>query len=102
MSAARIFKWITGILEAVLAIPMLGGLVILGNGYAPLGLMLILHIITMVISSRNRVKKYGSVLGIITSCLGWIPILGWILHAVTAIALIWDASKNDAGQAKAS
>ncbi|EGK08254.1 hypothetical protein ACFQ49_13750 [Kroppenstedtia eburnea] len=95
MSTARILKWISGILEAVLAIPVLGGLIVLGNGYAPLGVMLILHIITMAVSSQAGVKKHGSILGIITSCLGWIPVLGWILHAVTAIALILDAAKSD-------
>ncbi|GGA43202.1 hypothetical protein GCM10007416_15330 [Kroppenstedtia guangzhouensis] len=95
MSTAQILKWISGILEALLAIPVLGGLIILGNGYVPLGVMLILHIITMVVSSQAGVKKHGSILGIITSCLGWIPVLGWMLHAVTAIALILDAAKND-------
>lgn len=63
MSTARILKWISGILEAVLAIPVLGGLIVLGNGYAPLGVMLILHIITMAVSSQAGVKKHGSILG---------------------------------------
>lgn len=41
VSTAQILKWISGILEALLAIPVLGGLIILGNGYVPLGVMLI-------------------------------------------------------------
>ncbi|MFC4076175.1 hypothetical protein [Salinithrix halophila] len=95
MSAARIMKWITGGLEALLGIPILGGLIVLGGSYAPLGVMLLLHIITLIISSSRKVDKHGSILGIITSCLAWIPIVGWLLHMITAVILLVNASKPE-------
>ncbi|MFD1428388.1 hypothetical protein JOD24_003129 [Kroppenstedtia sanguinis] len=95
MSTARILKWISGGLEGILAIPVLGGLIVVTNSYTPLVVMLVLHIITLVISIRAQVNKYGSIMGIITSCLAWIPILGWFLHILAAILLMIDAVKND-------
>lgn len=94
MSNSRILKWVTGSCELILAIPLVGGLIVLGTWYTVLGVMLILHIITLVLSSRNREPVYGSVLGIVTSLLAWIPILGWVLHLITAILLMVAASKK--------
>ncbi|OML69457.1 hypothetical protein BCA97_24245, partial [Salmonella enterica subsp. enterica serovar Enteritidis] len=54
MSKSRIMKWITGIFDACLAIHFIGGLFIISNGYSPLMVMLILHIITLVLSKRDQ------------------------------------------------
>ncbi|MFC4076171.1 hypothetical protein [Salinithrix halophila] len=96
MSSVRLMKWITGGLEGVLAIPVLGGLIVISMGYVPLGLMLILHIVTLVLCIKSQAPKYGSILGIVTSLLAWIPFLGWIMHVVTAILLMVDAAKKEA------
>ncbi|MFS0655375.1 hypothetical protein [Bacillus sp. 179-C3.3 HS] len=95
MSISRTMKWITGIFEACLAIPVIGGLFIISNGYTPLLVMLILHIITLVLSKRDQGPIIGSIVGIITSCLGWIPIVGFILHIITAFILIITALIHD-------
>lgn len=95
MSISRIMKWITGIFEACLAIPVIGGLFVISNGYSPLMVMLILHIITLVLSKRDQGPMIGSIIGIVTSCLAWIPILGFILHIITALALIITALVPD-------
>lgn len=95
MSISRIMKWITGIFEACLAIPVIGGLFVITNGYSPLMVMLILHIITLVLSKRDQGPMIGSIIGIVTSCLAWIPILGFILHIITALALIVTALVPD-------
>jgi len=84
-------KWVTGGMEAFLAIPVLGGLTVMGFGYSPLGLMLILHIITLVFSAKEGQKFHGSIWGIVASCLGWVPFVGWALHTITAIILMIDA-----------
>ena len=98
MSISRIMKWITGIFEACLAIPVIGGLFVISNGYSPLMVMLILHIITLVLSKRDQGPMIGSIIGIVTSCLAWIPILGFILHIITALALIVTALVPDEKQ----
>ena len=87
-------KWITGTAEAVLGIPFIGGLFILSTGWTPLFVMLVLHIVTLALSVQENTQKYGSVSGIIASALGWIPFLGMLLHIVTAILLLFDASKS--------
>ena len=93
MSASRVLKWVTGGLEAFLGIPFFGGAFILSLAWTPLAVMLALHIVTLVIAKRDGGGSPGSVLGIITSCIGWIPIVGMIMHIITAIFLMIDAAK---------
>ncbi|WP_087973598.1 hypothetical protein [Oceanobacillus rekensis] len=88
MSISRIFKWITGLFEALLGFPILGGAYIIANAWTPLFVMLILHIITLIITRRDNGSIVGSVSGIITSLVGWIPVVGMIMHLLTAIILI--------------
>ena len=94
MGIAIILKWVTGVFEALLGIPFLGGLFILANGWAPLGIMLVLHIVTLVFSVKYMQNKYGSILGILTSLIGWIPVVGMAMHIATGICLIYDAAKS--------
>jgi hypothetical protein len=90
MMVSTILKLVTGGLEAFWGIPILGGSLILGMAWAPLGVMFILHIITLVFSVIEKRSFHGSILGIITSCLGWIPFVGMTLHIITAIVLLID------------
>lgn len=94
MSNSRVMKWVTGAFEIFLGIPVIGGLFIIGTWYIPLFVMLVLHIITLVLSSSNREPKYGSVLGIVTSLVAWIPFVGMILHIITGILLMVTAAKK--------
>lgn len=87
MSPSKILKWITGGAEAFLGIPLIGGFFIISQGWTPLFVMLILHIITLLITNKDGGVNGGSILGIITSCIGWIPIVGMIMHIITAIVL---------------
>ena len=80
----KVLRWISFSLEALLAIPVLGGAIILGLVWTPLVLMFILHLVTLILSP----KKAGSIVGLIASVLGWIPILGWALHLAAAITLL--------------
>ncbi|WP_077620015.1 hypothetical protein [Bacillus sinesaloumensis] len=95
MSVSRILKWVTGGLEAILGIPFLGASIIIGFFWAPLGIMLILHIITLVLTKKDGGSYVGSILGIITSCIGWIPFVGMTMHILSAIFLMIDANKVD-------
>lgn len=92
MSMVTLLKWITGGIEAFLAIPFVGGIYIISSGWATLGVMLVLHLVTLVLSIKNGSVSIGSIFGILASVLGVIPGVGWFLHVITAIILIVDAS----------
>lgn len=95
MSAARILMWITGGLEAFLGIPVFGGTFVISLLWTPLAVMLVLHIVTFVLAQEKERNTRGSVLGIITSCIAWIPIVGMVMHILTAIFLLIDAGEAD-------
>ena len=95
MSSSRILKWVSGGLEAILGVPVLGAAIILGLFWIPLAIMLVLHIVTLVLTKKDGGRSTGSILGIVTSCIGWIPFVGMILHILSAIFLMIDASKPD-------
>ncbi|MDN7247371.1 hypothetical protein QWY16_05635 [Planococcus shenhongbingii] len=84
--------WITGLAEAALAIPFIGGSLVISTGYAALGVMFVLHAITLFFCFREYSPKSGSILGIITSLLAWIPLIGWAMHLLTALVLIISAA----------
>lgn len=94
MNISTILKWISGGLEAFWGVPFIGGAIILAHAWTPLAFMLILHIITLIFSIIERKRFHGSVLGIITSSLGWIPVLGMMMHIITAVFLLIDAYRS--------
>ena len=78
-------------MELCLSIPFLGGLFIIGNLWAPLFFMFILHIFTLVISLMEKRSFYGSTFGILTSILGVIPFVGMMMHFISAMLLFLSA-----------
>lgn len=98
VSSSRVMKWVSGALEIVLGIPVLGATIVMGGLYIPLGVMLVLHIITLVLSVKNSEKYYGSVLGIITSLVAWIPFVGMTLHIISGILLMVTAAQKNKEQ----
>lgn len=99
MKVSTILKWITGGLEALLGIPILGGSIILSFAWTPLLVMGILHIVALIFSIRDNEKKYGNILGIVTSIVAWVPFLGMVMHIITAVLLLMDAAKAQRAQA---
>ncbi|HLS09898.1 hypothetical protein [Lentibacillus sp.] len=95
MSLSRIMKWITGGCEAFLGIPIIGGSFILSTAWGALFVMFILHIVTLFIARNEKGNLTGSILGMVTSFVGVIPIIGMIMHIITAIILIIDAATNE-------
>jgi len=87
MGAAATLMLVTAILELILGIPFLGGSIVMFFFYVPLFVMLIMHVISLVLVSRENKSKAGNILGIVTSCLAWIPFVGMALHLATAITL---------------
>ena len=95
MSTSRILKWVSGSLEALLGFPILGASIVLGLAWTPLVFMLALHIVTLIFTNKDGGSKTGSVLGIITSCVAVIPFVGMVMHIITAVLLMMDASKPE-------
>jgi hypothetical protein len=94
ISKARILKWISGGLEAALGIPLLGGTLVVSLLWTPLVVTLILHIVAVVLSKQENRPITGNILGIVTSCVGWIPIVGMIMHIISAIIILVEAGTN--------
>lgn len=61
--------------------------------WIPLFIMLALHIVTLVFCSNENQSKAPSIVGIVTSCVGWIPFVGWVMHVVSAVLLLVSAAK---------
>lgn len=95
MSKSRIMKLITAILEGILALPILGGAIVVATSYWALIVMLVLHVITLILTRKDNGFSAGSILGIITSLIAWIPVIGWLMHLVTAIFLVIGTIKKD-------
>ncbi|SHE36787.1 hypothetical protein [Clostridium fallax] len=89
----KILKWFAGGIEAFLAVPIFGGLFILRLLWIPLLIMLMFHITILVMSRNEKLPIAGNILGIVGSALGWIPLFGWIMHILTAIFVMIEASK---------
>ncbi|MDQ0214103.1 phosphate starvation-inducible membrane PsiE [Oikeobacillus pervagus] len=93
MSTSKILKWVTGGLEAFLGFPIIGGMVVLGFAWVPLAVMAVLHIITLIFCMKDEQSTHGSILGIITSFIAWIPFVGMAMHILTAVFLLVDAAR---------
>ncbi|OAB45381.1 hypothetical protein [Paenibacillus glacialis] len=90
-NTSKLLKWITFAIEAFFAIPVVGGAFILSNGWLPLGVALLLHVVAIVYLLKDRASIIGNGLGVVTSLVGIIPIVGWIMHGITAIVLLIEA-----------
>ncbi|NYF25977.1 hypothetical protein [Sporosarcina sp. JAI121] len=84
-------KWVTAIAEGFLAIPLIGGLYVISSGYSILGIMFVLHAITLLLSIREGQGKAASILGLVTSVVSAIPFIGWFMHLITSGALFLSA-----------
>ncbi|WP_242291590.1 hypothetical protein [Bacillus cereus group sp. BfR-BA-01356] len=91
----KLLKWVTGALEALLGIPVLGGTIVVSLLWLPLLFMLVLHIVTLVLAKKANMSANGNMLGIVTSCLAWIPFVGMILHILSAIFIMMDAARKE-------
>lgn len=87
-------KWLTGIFELVLGIPIFGAVIVIGSGYSVLGIMFVLHAITLVLSIKDAESKSGPIVGIVTSLIAWFPFVGMVMHLVSALTLMYTAYKE--------
>jgi hypothetical protein len=95
MSVSKLLKWVSGGIEAVLGIPVLGGLIVVASGWATLQFMFFLHLITFIVCLVQKERFHGSVFGMITSLVAFIPFLGMVMHIATALILFIDAARGN-------
>ncbi|MBY9080021.1 hypothetical protein KIH86_21175 [Paenibacillus sp. HN-1] len=87
-SLGKLFKWGTFAYEAFLALPIIGGAFVVANAWVPLGIAFLLHVVAIAVLYNERGRVAGNVLGVITSIIAFIPIIGWIMHGITALVLL--------------
>ena len=84
------------VFEGVLAIPVIGGTIVIGTYYGALGVMFLLHAAVLVL--RILDKKGESLVapgfGMVASILAVVPFLGFVLHVVTFILYIVDFAQK--------
>lgn len=86
MSTLKVAKVVALIYQAVLAIPFLGGSIVLFSGWGALGLGFVIHAIVFILALKSGGAKIASIIGMITSIVAVIPGIGWLMHLVTTIA----------------
>lgn len=97
---SRSLKWTTGGLEALLGIPYISFAFVVSWDWRPLVIMLFLHMFTLFYSAKESTNKTASILGIVTSIAGWIPVVGVGMHLVTAFFLLKSAAKHQSSTKK--
>ncbi len=88
------FKLVAAIFETVLAIPLLGGLLIISSFWLLLVFEVIIGILGVIQANKENKANKGHVLQIITGFIGWIPFLGWLLHLLSA-TILWLEWNNE-------
>lgn len=58
-------------------------------------LMLALHVVGLVFAIKTNKIRTGHIMGIVCSAIAWIPIVGMIMHILTAIFLLIEAAKDN-------
>lgn len=94
MITSRTMKFITGSCEAILGIPIIGGLIVMGYGYTPLLIMAVLHIVAMYLSQKEGTSTTGSKIGLATSLIAWIPFVGMVMHIISAVFIFLELGKD--------
>jgi len=84
----HLLKWLTLAGEAYLAVPLLGWGTVWSLYLLPAFCMFALHAICLVLAIRRGRPRKGNILGIITSLVSVLPVIGWGMHVATAIVLL--------------
>ncbi|MEI5906335.1 hypothetical protein WAK64_04615 [Bacillus spongiae] len=91
MKVSTILKWITGTAEAIVGIPVIGGIIVLYFFWTPLIFLTLMHIAALFFSAREGEPKAGNIVGIVTNCIAWIPFVGMVMHIITAVIVLNEA-----------
>lgn len=90
MSNLRIAQLVALVFQVILALPIIGGTIVISTGYTALAVAFFVHVIVLVLAAKQYESKTPAIFGMITNAIAWIPILGWALHLITAILYAYD------------
>jgi len=90
MSNLRVVKIVALLYQVILAVPLLGGAIVVSTGWQALTVAFFIHLIVFILALKNNGAKLASILGMITSVLAWIPVVGWALHTITALLYAYE------------
>lgn len=93
-SLLRLYKIIIGLVELFFGIPFIGGAIIIGNGWAPLGGLIFFHFIGLVLSFVAVKAKSGSIFGMIGNIIAFIPVVGMIMHILIGLVNVYQGIRN--------
>ncbi|GER67139.1 hypothetical protein BpJC7_09520 [Weizmannia acidilactici] len=93
-SLSQVYKLLLGLTELFFGIPFLGGAIILAHLWAPLGGLILLHIVGAVFAYAGGKAVWGHVFGIIGNVLAFIPVLGMILHICIGLTVFTQGLRN--------
>lgn len=85
---------IAGLYEGYFAIPFAGWVSYLSSFGLFFAIGLILHVIAYNLAKDSGLSVSGPIVGAIASVLGWVPIFGQILHAVSFVLYVLAVMKN--------
>ncbi|MBS3148442.1 hypothetical protein J4219_06140 [Candidatus Woesearchaeota archaeon] len=85
--ASHNLKLAAAIYETVLALPFFGGFIILSLQWSPLAVSLILGVVGLAYSHKEHKNNTGHIVQMMAGALGWIPLVGWVLHFAAALVL---------------
>lgn len=88
MLISTILKYVTGIAEIVLVVPMFSLYVHIFPWLR--WTYLAFHIATLIFSFKDKSSKHGSILGIIAALLPWFPFFSMALHFIIGLILLAD------------
>jgi hypothetical protein len=97
MSTTSLAYLLSGIYEAVLALPILGWLM----GIHSFGFFWIVGIVinatAIVITIKAKKATYGNIIGVVANVFGIIPIFGWFLHLIATTLIFSLFFKEERG-----
>ncbi|KYD08654.1 hypothetical protein MXL46_20650 [Heyndrickxia sporothermodurans] len=93
-SLLRFYKIIIGFVELFFGIPFIGGAIIIGHAWAPLGALIFFHFIGLVLSFIAVKAKSASVFGIIGNIIAFIPVVGMIMHILIGLVNVYQGIKD--------
>ena len=82
MSTVSLAYLLSGIYEAVMALPVLGWLMGVHSFGFFWAMGIIINVGAVVVAVKAKKATYGNIVGIVANIFGIVPILGWFLHLV--------------------
>src|SRR5699024_3370414 len=95
MFHSKTLKWITGALEVILALPVVGVSILLGSHDIVLPITFVLHLFTFMVTRIDCGAKSDSVIGMVASCIGCLPLLPIAPHLLAAFFLFVNAAMTE-------